>query len=99
MAIKIQSFVGLVKYYRQFVQGFSTIATLLTRLIKKNIAFYCLDKCEAIFQKRKVLLTLASILTMLEKDVDFTIYYGASRVEIGAILIQKGKVITTNLGN
>ena len=33
----VRSFLGLAGYYRRFIEGFSTIATLLTRLTRKNI--------------------------------------------------------------
>ena len=32
---KIRSFMGLARYYRKFVEGFSKIATPLTRLMRK----------------------------------------------------------------
>ena len=32
---KIRSFLGLARYYRKFVEGFSKIATPLTRLTRK----------------------------------------------------------------
>ena len=35
--IEIHSFLGLTRYYRRFIKGFSTIATPLTRLTRKNI--------------------------------------------------------------
>jgi hypothetical protein len=34
---EIRSFLGLAGYYRRFIEGFSTIATPLTRLTRKNI--------------------------------------------------------------
>jgi hypothetical protein len=34
---EIHSFPGLAGYYRKFIEGFSTIATPLTRLTRKNI--------------------------------------------------------------
>ena len=36
---EVQSFLGLVGYYRRFVEGFSKIATSLTRLTRKNAKF------------------------------------------------------------
>ncbi|CAN4097672.1 unnamed protein product [Withania somnifera] len=43
---EIRSFVGLAGYYWQFVEGFSTIAALLTALTRKNIAFRWSEECE-----------------------------------------------------
>jgi len=34
---EIRSFLGLARYYRRFIKGFSTITTSLTRLTRKNI--------------------------------------------------------------
>jgi hypothetical protein len=34
---EIHNFLGLAGYYRRFIEGFSTIATPVTRLTRKNI--------------------------------------------------------------
>ena len=36
---KIQSFLGLVGYYRRFIEGFSTIASPMTKLNQKEVKF------------------------------------------------------------
>lgn len=38
-AIRIRSFLGLGGYYIRFVEGFSKISTLLTKLTRKNVSF------------------------------------------------------------
>ena len=59
----IQSFLRLSNYYRRFVEGFSTIAALLTSLTKKKAKFEWSEICEKIFQDLKDRLTSAPILT------------------------------------
>ena len=77
---EIQSFVGLSGYYRWFVQGFSTIASPLTRLTQQTVPFHWTPECEASFQKLKHLLTSAPVLTLPEEGVGFTVYCDASGV-------------------
>lgn len=37
--IKIRSFLGLTGYFQRFIKGFSTLATPLTHLTRKDVAF------------------------------------------------------------
>ncbi|XP_070017831.1 uncharacterized mitochondrial protein AtMg00860-like [Nicotiana sylvestris] len=89
-ATEICSFLALVGYYRQFVQGFSSIASPLTRLTQKGASFVWLDECEESFQKLKTTLTTALVLVLPSASGSYTIYCDASRVGIGCVLIQKG---------
>jgi hypothetical protein len=50
---EVRSFLGLAGYYRRFVEGFSRIATPLTRLTQKNAKFEWTDECERSFQELK----------------------------------------------
>lgn len=61
---EIRSFVGLAGYYRRFVEGFSRLASPMTRLLKKEEKFVWTDKCESSFQELKHKLTIASVLTI-----------------------------------
>lgn len=55
--IKIWSFISFSCYYRQFLEGLSTITAPLARLTQNNIALQWFDECKASFQKIKALLT------------------------------------------
>jgi hypothetical protein len=46
---KIRSFLGMVGYYRQFIENFSKIAKPMTELLKNNTPFVWSEKCEASF--------------------------------------------------
>ena len=43
---EVRSFLGLAEYYRRFVEGFSMIATPLTRLLQKDVKFEWTEKCQ-----------------------------------------------------
>ncbi|KAL5543286.1 hypothetical protein UlMin_010996 [Ulmus minor] len=90
---EIRSFLGLAGYYRRFVEGFSTLAAPLTALTKKDQRYEWTDKCERSFQELKKRLTSAPILVLPTDVTDFTVYCDASRIGLGAVLMQNGRVI------
>nr|XP_016488549.1 PREDICTED: uncharacterized mitochondrial protein AtMg00860-like [Nicotiana tabacum] len=61
---KIRSFLGLVGYYKHFVQDFSRIAAPLTKLTQKNTKFQWTEECKQSFQKLKTPLPTALILAL-----------------------------------
>ena len=89
----IQSFLGLDGHYQRFVEVFLSISSSLMALTQKNSMFEWSESCEKSFQLLKDRLTSASILTLLEETKGFVIYRDASRVGIGSVLMQHGKVI------
>ena len=42
---EIRSFLGMVRYYRRFIEGFSKIFLPLTRLTQKNVKFVWSKEC------------------------------------------------------
>ncbi|XP_071676908.1 uncharacterized protein [Lolium perenne] len=90
---EIRAFLGLAGYYRKFVEGFSSIARPLTQLLKKDKKFEWTDKCEASFQELKKRLVTAPVLTMPDITKDFDVYCDASKLGLGSVLMQEGKVI------
>jgi len=65
---EIHSFLGLAGYYRRFIKGFSTIASPMTRLTRKEVKFEWSKDCEASFQELKSRLTSALVLPY-QKDM------------------------------
>ena len=90
---QVRSFLGLAGYYRKFVEGFSSIARPMTQLLKKDKKFEWTDKCEASFQELKKRLISAPILIMPDIKKPFDVYCDASKIGLGCVLMQEGKVI------
>ncbi|KAH0727836.1 hypothetical protein KY290_003558 [Solanum tuberosum] len=89
----IRSFLGLAGYYSRFVKSFSSIASPLAVLTQKKAKFVWSEACDKIFPELKDRLTSASVLTLPEGTDGFVVYYDASRVGLGSVLMQHGKVI------
>ena len=75
------------------MEGFSSIAAPMTRLTQKGVQFRWLDECEVSFQKLKTVLTTAPVLVLPTGSGPYTVYCDASRIGLGAVLMQEGKVI------
>ncbi|KAJ9547194.1 LOW QUALITY PROTEIN: hypothetical protein OSB04_019737 [Centaurea solstitialis] len=91
---EIRSFLGLASYYRRFIQDFSKIASSLTVLTKKNAKFLWTEKQVEAFQTLKKKLCLAPILSLPDGTEDFVVYSNASKMGLGCVLMQRGKVIS-----
>ena len=84
---------GLAGYYRRCVDGFLSTASTLTTLTQKSMKFEWSEVCERSFQILKERITFALVLTLLEGTKGFVVYYDASRVLLGCVLMQYGKVV------
>ncbi|GJU26480.1 reverse transcriptase domain-containing protein [Tanacetum coccineum] len=91
---EIRQFLGLAGYYRRFIEGFSKIAKSMTKLTQKGVKFDWGDKQEAAFQLLKQKLCSAPILALPEGSEDFIAYCDASKKGLGAVLMQREKVIS-----
>ncbi|GKB25963.1 putative reverse transcriptase domain-containing protein [Tanacetum coccineum] len=84
---------GLAGYYRGFIKGFSKIAKPMTKLTQKNAKFDWSEKAEAAFQLLKQRLCSAPILSLPKGSEDFVVYCDDSRKGLGAVLMQREKVV------
>nr|GEU95980.1 putative reverse transcriptase domain-containing protein [Tanacetum cinerariifolium] len=77
-ATEISQFLGLVGYYRRFIEGFSKVAKSMTKLTQKKVKFDWGDKQETAYQIIKQKLCSAPILVLPEGSEDFVVYCDAS---------------------
>ena len=90
---KVRSFLGLAGYYQQFVKGFSIIAFSLTKLLRKGVKFEWDDKCQSSFERLKKILVEAPMLTQPTPGREYALYSDASKIGLGCVLMQDGKVV------
>ncbi|GJW77640.1 putative reverse transcriptase domain-containing protein [Tanacetum coccineum] len=89
---ELRQFLGLAGYYRRFIKDFSKIAKSLTKLTHKNKYIWGKDQ-ETAFKLLKQKLCEAPILALPEGNDDFVVYCDASHQCLGAVLMQREKVI------
>ena len=65
----------------------------MTRLTCKGVSFDWNDKCEESFQELKKRLTTTPVLITPVSEEKYTIFCDASRVGLGCVLMQKGRVV------
>jgi hypothetical protein len=90
---QLQSFLGLVRFYRRFVRDFSTIAAPLNDLTKKGVWFYWGATQDQAFHTLIDKLTHAPLLQLLNFGKTFELECDASGIGIGGILLQEGKPV------
>ncbi|WVZ93426.1 LOW QUALITY PROTEIN: hypothetical protein U9M48_039404 [Paspalum notatum var. saurae] len=90
---EIQSFLGLVGYYRRFIKDFSKTAKPMTFLTKKNAKYVWSPNCEEAFQTLKNLLTSTPVLAQPDVTKPFDVYCDASGNGLDCVLMQERRVI------
>ncbi|RDX93434.1 Retrovirus-related Pol polyprotein from transposon 17.6, partial [Mucuna pruriens] len=85
---EVRSFHGLASFCRRFVKDFSTLAALLTEIVKKSE-----EEQERAFNSLKEKLINAPLLVLPNFTKSFEIESDASGISIGAILMQEGHPI------
>ncbi|GJS73854.1 putative reverse transcriptase domain-containing protein [Tanacetum coccineum] len=91
--LAVEGILRLKKNYRRFIEGFSKIAKPMTKLTQKSVKFNWGEKEETAFQTLKQKLCSAPILALPEGSENFVVYCDASHKGLGAVLMQKEKVI------
>ena len=82
----VQSFLGLVGYYRRFIKDFSKLASPLFGILGKNVEFIWTENCQEALDVLKGKMVTAPILRGPNWDLPFNIHTDASNKAIGATL-------------
>lgn len=85
---EIKSFLGLVSYYRKFIDNFAKIARPINNLLRKDAIYNWDINCEKAFSTLKEKLTTAPILIHPDFNKQFIIRTDASHYASGAVLSQ-----------
>nr|KYP47298.1 Transposon Ty3-I Gag-Pol polyprotein [Cajanus cajan] len=95
----IRSFHGLASFYRRFVPNFSTLASPLNELVKKNVEFIWGEKQERAFLALKDKLTHTPLLALPDFPRTFELECDASGVGIGAVFNPHGSYTPLPVAN
>ena len=83
----------MASFYHRFVKDFSTLAAPLTEIVKKSMGFKWGSEQDRAFIEIKEKLCDAPLLALLDFSKTFEIEYNASRIGIGAVLMQEKRPI------
>jgi hypothetical protein len=87
---ELRSFLGLVGYYRKFVQHFGVISQPLTKLLKKGVLFIWTHDQQVAFEALKQALVSAPVLALPNFSRPFIIETDACDDGVRAVLMQDG---------
>lgn len=85
----VRQFLGLVSYFRKFIQNFAQIAHPLNCLLKKDVDFHWSDEQEQAFVSLKERLVDRPVLAVYDPFAETELHTDASRIGIGGILLQR----------
>ena len=85
----MRSFVGLISYYRRFIQDFSKISKPLFELTKKDQPYEWKEPQNKAFEILKEKLINSPVLIYPNFEKEFILLTDASKIALGAILSQK----------
>uniref|UniRef100_A0A2N9EZX6 RNA-directed DNA polymerase n=1 Tax=Fagus sylvatica TaxID=28930 RepID=A0A2N9EZX6_FAGSY len=85
----VRSFLGHAGFYRRFIEGFSSIAKPLCKLLLKDTPFDWTEACQEAFTKLIGKLTSAPIMQAPDWSLPFELMCDASDYAIGAVLGQR----------
>jgi len=88
---ELRSFLGLVNYFRKFIDKYARVCMPLTELLKKGVEFHMNSPARLkAFERLKELLVSAPCLRIADTAKPFEVIVDASQYDIAGILLQEG---------
>ena len=85
---ELRSFLGLSNYYRRFIDSYSKITSVLTKLLQKNVEYNWTTECQLAYDQLKEKLTQAPVLAFPDYNYQFILTTDACDSGIGGVLSQ-----------
>jgi hypothetical protein len=89
----VKSFLGLVNYFRKFIEHYSEIGVLLTNLTKKSHSWVWTGRCQDAFELLKQKVTEAPLLCTPDEVLPYEVVTDASDLGLGGVLLQEGQLV------
>ena len=83
---QLQSFLGLINYYRRFIPNMSSLTAPLNNLLGKNTPWIWSRKCQEAFKTLKQILTSTEVLAHYDLNKEVTLAVDASAFGLGAVI-------------
>ena len=88
---ELKRFLGIIGFYRNFIDGFGNISHPLNKLTSENVPFLWSEECDLAFENLKSRLATKPVLAFPCPGRNFVIDVDASDVAFGGVLMQKGQ--------
>ena len=88
---ELKRFLGLIGFYRNFIDGFGNICHPLNRLTSENVQFVWSEECAVAFEGLKARLASKPVLAFPCLGKDFIVDVDASDMAFGGVLMQTGE--------
>jgi hypothetical protein len=89
MCTNVSSFLGLVNYFRKFIEHYSEIAVPLTNLTKKSPPWVWTGRCQNAFELLKQKLIEAPLLRTPDERLPYEVVTDASDLGLDGVLLQE----------
>ena len=84
----LQSFLGLMNYFKRFIPQYSTLTHPLRQLLRKHVSWRWTDECQEAFETLRDSLSSESCVGYYDPKKETSVYTDASPFGISAVIIQ-----------